>query len=171
MKSIDFKEINKKWRCFMPFDESGNILKSGMNRDGKNIFDYDDAMIYIPKGNISIGDRTSSGGRSFICKKSKNTFMAVCFYTDTYNKTLKKLKGNKINIIDCYLLDQEGWIEFKSEDLDKVCRLVGAKKQNKTPVGLTNKNENYPLFLRTFLHTNYETLKVLDAWYGRKGVD
>jgi hypothetical protein len=161
------REINKKWRCIMPFDESGNIIKSDLSSNGSPILDEDDAFIYIEKGSSKALNRTTSGGRALIYKINKDTLRLIYFYPQMYKQLLSLFDKNNINIIDEYELEGEGYIDFKYSDCDKVCRLVGAKKQNKTPVGITNVRENYPYFLRTFLHINNSNLLKLDDWYGR----
>jgi len=148
-------EINKKWRCFPVFDDKGEVVKSNFGK-----FDCDDGMVFINKGSTVIDNKTFSGGRSFICKIDDKVLRIVSFYIPAHKQAISLLKNKNITIIDNYLLDNEGWIDFNYSDADVVCKLLGAKKQRKSPVPLQNKNDNYTLYVRTFLHIDKELIEV-----------
>ena len=136
------KKLNKKYRCFLPYDDEGKCIKSGIDSSGKPCFDYDDAMMFCCNGKI------------YITKKDKNIF-TITILKGSFNNVLNKLEDENIEIVDSYQLVGEGLIDFKLKDMDKVCKIVKAKRQRATTCGLSNKN-NYKYYLRIMRNINLD---------------
>lgn len=130
------KNLNKKYRCFIPFDNTGNPIKSETNEDNIKQYDPNDAWMFC------------SNGKIFITKINKNTLQATILSTGIYKKIVEKFKDANIKILDCFLYQGEGTIDFNYKDMDKVAPIVKAKKQSKFAKGLFNRKQNYKYFLR-----------------------
>lgn len=134
--AISMKEVNKKYRCISEFDDNGELIKSDWDSNGKPKLDPDCAMIYCMSGHGCIN------------KFSNDTFIAYIYSAGKYNNTIKVLKKAKVKIFDDWGLDGEGVFKFNEKDLDVVCRIMKAKKQRATPVGLHNIKDNRNYYYR-----------------------
>ena len=149
------KEINKTWRCLLPFDDKGNILKTSLSAN-KNVFDDDSAFIFCDNGNMHID------------KWNDEVLRLTSFSISKLKSTKTKLDNDNIEVLDYYELDGEGFLDFNYSDVDKVCKLVKAQKQRKQVVGITNIKDNYSLFLRTYRNVNVEYSDKLKAWNSKR---
>jgi len=148
---VDMKNINKKWRVVMPFDDKGKPLKTDLV-GGKNTFDLDSAFIYCGDGSVHI-DRFNED------------VMRLTSFSISKLKTIRtKMNKAEIELLGYYELDSEGHLDFNDSDLDKVCKIAKAKKQRKSPVGITNIKDNYAYFLRTYKNVNVEYAEKLESW-------
>jgi len=124
----------------MPFDVDGNHYKSEYNKDKIRLYNYDDAVIFGYNGNVAVG------------KQDDNTLRIVAFGGGIYNSILEKVV-EKVEILDEYRLEGEGYFDIKYSDIDKVANILRLKKQASTPIGLLDM-KNYTYWLRIMRNTN-----------------
>ena len=134
----------------MPFDVNGKIIKSETNSRGQRVFDKNDAVIYC------------DNGKAQIYKDSDKVLGAFMFYNATkFKEIIKQLKKQDVEIIESYYLTGEGYFKFHYKDADIVCKVLKAKKQRATPVGITNEKENYKYWLRIMRWIDVKYEKIL----------
>ena len=125
--------INKKYRVIpeMYKDKKGewDFIKHNMDDKGKPILSTDNSFVYC------------YNGKAQIYRYDKDILCCLVFSSQVFNKTVETLGSI---VIDSWLLDGEGQIFFKNEDLDIVCKAIKAKPQRQSKLAIHNKaNTSY----------------------------
>lgn len=134
------KNLNKKYRCLMPFDYYGKHYKSNINENNVGVYDYNDAVIY------------GYNGKVMVMINDEKSLSVIVFGGGIYNTLLDACR-KKVKILEEYRLTGEGYFNILYKDIDKVSNILKLKKQSSTPIGVLDA-KNYTYWLRIMRNTN-----------------